>query len=150
LVIADEPTSKLDAPLQAEILCLLSNIRKHSGTAFLVISHDPTIFPRFVDRIVVMYAGRVVEEGATEDIFRRPLHPYTQGLVRLSERYLANAPGGRVRFPIINGEAADMTRHGAGCRFEPRCAERMQVCMNDPPESVPEPLRRVSCFKYGN
>ena len=150
LVIADEPTNKLDAALQAEVLTLLSEIRKHDA-AFLMISHDPTIFPGFADRIVVMYAGRVVEEGRTGDIFRRPLHPYTQALVRLSERYLVNVQGSRVRFPVINGEAPDLTRIGCGCRFEPRCPERMQVCTNcDPREMTPEPFHRVSCFKYGN
>ena len=99
LVIADEPTSKLDAALQAEILLLLSEIRKRRGTAFLVISHDATIFPGFADRIAVMYAGGIVEEGKTEDIFRKPLHPYTQALVRLSERYLANSGKTKMRFP---------------------------------------------------
>ena len=151
LVIADEATSKLDAALQAEILSLLSEIRQRHGTAFLVISHDPTLFPGFADRIVVMYAGRVVEEGKTGDIFRRPLHPYTQALVRLSERYLANPGASRVRFPMIDGEAPDLTRMGSGCRFEPRCPERMQVCTNcDPRELTPKPFHRVSCFKYGS
>src|SRR5260370_30017139 len=83
IVIADEPTGKLDAALQVEIIALLCEIRKQHGTAFLVISHDPTIFPGFADRIVVMYAGRIIEEGKTEDIFRTHLHPYTQALVRL-------------------------------------------------------------------
>ena len=151
LVIADEPTSKLDAALQAEVLILLSEIRKRHGTAFLVISHDPTIFSGFADRIVVTYAGRVVEEGKTADIFRRPLHPYTQALVRLSERHLENARASRVRFPVIDGEAPDLTHIGIGCRFAPRCPERMQVCMScDPRELTPEPFRRVSCFKYGS
>lgn len=151
LVIADEPTSKLDTALQAEILALLSEIRKRRATAFLVISHDPTIFPGFADRIVILHAGRVVEEGKTQDIFRKPLHPYTQALVRLSERYFESAPNSRTRFPALNGEAPDLTRLGAGCRFEPRCPERMQVCINcNPPELTPEPFRRVSCFKYGN
>ncbi len=113
LVIADEPTSKLDASLQAEILALLCEIRKRDGTAFLVISHDPTIFPGLADRIVIMYAGQVVEEGKTADIFRRPLHPYTQALVRLSERYFASVPGSHARFPAINGEAPDLTRNDA-------------------------------------
>jgi len=125
LVIADEPTSKLDAALQAEILSLLSEIRNRHRTAFLVISHDPTIFPGFADRIVVMYAGRVVEEGKTEDIFRRPLHPYTQALVLLSERHFVKAQTSRVRLPGIDGGPPDLTRIGAGCRFEPRCPERM-------------------------
>jgi oligopeptide/dipeptide ABC transporter ATP-binding protein len=150
LVIADEPTSKLDAALQAEILGLLSGIRERDGTAFLVISHDPTIFPGFADRIVVMYAGRVVEEGRTQDIFRKPLHPYTQALVRLSERYFESARD-HVRFSAIDGELPDLTRIDAGCRFEPRCPDRMQQCVNcDPRELTLEPSRRVSCFKYGS
>ncbi len=151
LVIADEPTSKLDAALQAEVLALVSEIRTRDGTAFLVISHDPTIFPRFADRMVVMYAGRIVEEARTQDIFRKPLHPYTQALVRLSERYLVSAGASGKRFPVIDGEAPDLTRIGTGCRFEPRCLERMQQCAScDPRELTPEPFRRVSCFKYGS
>ena len=90
LVIADEPTSKLDASLQAEILSLMREIGRRHQTAFLLISHDPTVLAGFVDRIVVMYAGRVVEEGRTAEIFRAPLHPYTQALVRLCGRYLSN------------------------------------------------------------
>ena len=151
IVIADEPTSKLDAVLQVEIIALLCEIRKQYGTAFLVISHDPKIFPGFADRIVVMYAGRIIEEGNTEDIFRKPLHPYTQALVGLSEPYIVNARGSRARLPVIDGEAPDLTHIGIGCRFEPRCPERMQMCANcDPRELTPEPHRRVSCFKYGS
>jgi oligopeptide/dipeptide ABC transporter ATP-binding protein len=151
IVIADEPTSKLDAALQGEISALLCKIRKQHGTAFLVISHDPTIFPGFADRIAVMYAGRIIEEGKTEDIFRKPLHPYTQALVGLSERYIMKARSSRARLPVIDGEAPDLTRIGIGCRFEPRCPDRMQMCANcDPRELTPEPLHRVSCFKYGS
>jgi oligopeptide/dipeptide ABC transporter ATP-binding protein len=151
LVIADEPTSKLDAALQAEVLSLLGEIRKQYGTAFLIISHDPTIFPGFADRIVVMYAGRIVEQGTTEDIFRRPLHPYTEALIRLSERHLLTSRNSRVRLPAIKGEAPDLTRIGAGCRFEPRCPEAMPMCAScDPRVLMPEPSRQVSCFKYGN
>jgi oligopeptide/dipeptide ABC transporter ATP-binding protein len=151
LVIADEPTSKLDATTQAEITSLLSEIRTQHGTAFLLISHDPTIFPGFADRILVMYAGRIVEEGKTGDIFRRPLHPYTEALIRLSERHILTARSSRVRLPAVNGEAPDLTRTGAGCRFEPRCPEKMPACLNRDPEALmPEPSHRVSCFKYGN
>jgi len=151
LVIADEPTSKLDAALQAEVLSMLCEIRKQHGTAFLIISHDPTIFPGFADRILVMYAGRIVEQGKTDDIFRRPLHPYTEGLVRLSERHLLNSRNSRVRLHAIKGEAPDLTGIGAGCRFEPRCPETMPMCAScDPRVLMPEPSRQVSCFKYGN
>jgi oligopeptide/dipeptide ABC transporter ATP-binding protein len=150
LVIADEPTSKLDASLQAEIIALMRQISLRHRMAFVVISHDPTVLAGFVDRIAVMYAGRIVEEGRTEDIFRRPLHPYTQALVRLSARYLPNA-GTRVRFPAIDGEPANLTSSGIGCPFASRCPERMQVCTeHELEETTPQLSQRVSCFKYGN
>jgi len=150
LIIADEPTSKLDASLQEEILSLMREIGQRHQTAFVMISHDPAVLAGFADRIAVMYAGRVVEEGTTEDIFRRPLHPYTQALVRLSARYLSST-GARMRFPAIEGEPPVVTRQTAGCPFAPRCPERMQVCIErDPQETAPQPSQRVSCFKYGN
>jgi oligopeptide/dipeptide ABC transporter ATP-binding protein len=151
LVIADEPTSKLDSSLQAEIIALLSEIRRRYGTALLVISHDPTIFAGFADRIAIMYTGRIVEEGNTKDIFRKPLHPYTQALVRLCTEHFMDAAANRARLSAIEGEAADLSRDGVGCPFEPRCPERMPVCTSvDPRELLPEPSHRVSCFKYGN
>jgi oligopeptide/dipeptide ABC transporter ATP-binding protein len=150
LVIADEATSKLDASLQAEIIALMREISQRHRMAFVVISHDPTVLAGFVDRIAVMYAGRIVEEGRTEDIFRRPLHPYTQALVRLSARYLPNV-GTRARFPAINGELPNLNSPGIGCPFAPRCPERMQVCTErDLQETTPQLSQRVSCFKYGN
>ena len=152
LVIADEPTSKLDASLQAEIIDLMSQIRRRNEMAFLVISHDLAIFPNFADRIAVMYAGRIVEEASTENIFRRPLHPYTRAMVRLASpcRFDGSACAERL-LPVIEGEPPDLSGVGVGCRFEPRCSERMQVCTScDPEEALPEPSRRVSCFKYGN
>ena len=150
LVIADEATSKLDASLQAEIIALMREISQQHRMAFIVISHDPTVLAGFVDRIAVMYAGRIVEEGRTEDIFRRPLHPYTQALVRLSARYLSSA-GSRTRFAAIDGEPPNLTSPAIGCPFAPRCPERMQVCTDRELEETTHQLsQRVSCFKYGN
>jgi oligopeptide/dipeptide ABC transporter ATP-binding protein len=152
LVVADEPTSKLDAGLQADIIALLSKIQARHGMAFLVITHDPTILPGFADRVVVMYAGHIVEEASTRDTFRRPLHPYTEALVSLSKPFL-----GRDRetvgepLPVIKGAPPDLSRVAPGCRFEPRCAERMEVCISrEPQETMPESSHRVSCFKYGH
>jgi oligopeptide/dipeptide ABC transporter ATP-binding protein len=151
LVVADEPTSKLDAAIRAEIIRLMAEIRRRHRTAFLVISHDPTIFPEFADRIAVMYAGRVVEEGKTKDIFRKPLHPYTQALVNLSTSCFADPAASRARFPALQGESPDLARLPRGCSFEPRCHERMEVCTSrDPQGFIPMPSRRVNCFKYGN
>ena len=92
LLIADEPTSKLDAPLQAEIIALLARIRREHGIAIVLISHDPAIFAGFADRMAVMYAGRIVEVGNTAQIFRRPLHPYTQALVQIARGGAGSAP----------------------------------------------------------
>jgi ABC-type glutathione transport system ATPase component len=88
LVIADEATSKLDAALQTEIITLMAGIQRRHGTAFLIITHDPTVLAGFADRIAVMYAGKVVEEDIAENIFRRPHHPWTQSLVRVARESL--------------------------------------------------------------
>lgn len=150
LLIADEPTSKLDAPLQAEIVALLSQIRRQHGTAILAISHDPALFAGFADRIAVMYAGRIVEVGGSSDMFARPLHPYTQALVRIAASPLVTGSGGRARLPAIEGESPGLTCIPVGCRFAPRCAERMEVCSRRyPGVFLPEPSRPVNCFKYG-
>jgi len=106
LLIADEPTSKLDATLKPEIVALLSQIRLQHGTAILVISHDPTLFAGFADRIAVMYAGRIVEVGTSADIFARPLHPYTEALVRIATSSIITRTKVKGRFPSIAGEFA--------------------------------------------
>jgi len=150
LLIADEPTSKLDATLQAEILALLLQIRRQHGTAILVIGHDPTLFAGFADRIAVMYAGRIVEVGSSAEIFGRPLHPYTQALVRIAASSVVAGSRTRVRLPAIEGESPDPACIPVGCRFQPRCSERMDICSRRyPREFVPEPSRPVNCFKYG-
>ena len=148
LVIADEPTSKLDAPLQAEIIGLLQQIRQSHGTAILMISHDPALLAGFADRVAVMYAGRIVEVGNTNDIFRRPLHPYTQALIRLAKS--ATDATATKYFPAIEGESPDPMAFPTGCRFEARCPERMDICARRYPQVfLPEPSRPVNCFKYG-
>ena len=152
LLIADEPTSKLDAPLQAEIIALLARIRREHGIAILIISHDPALFAGFADRMAVMYAGCIVESGATSQIFRQPLHPYTQALVQIARSTLdvaASQP--RTRFAAIRGELPNPAAFPAGCRFHPRCPERMEICdQRDPQAFLPLPSRPVRCFKYGD
>jgi oligopeptide/dipeptide ABC transporter ATP-binding protein len=96
--------------------------------------------------MLVMYAGEIVEEGTTEQVFRRPLHPYTQALVKLSQASLTTA---RQRLPAIEGEPPDATQLPAGCAFQPRCRERMEICGEHRPSLSPaESGRQVSCFKY--
>jgi len=148
-LIADEPTSKLDATLRAEIIGLLSRTRRQHGTAILVISHDPTIFAGFADRVAVMYAGRIVEVGGTAEIFRRPLHPYTQALARIANHSVMSGTSVRMRLPSIAGESPDPAHLPVGCPFEPRCPERMGICVRSyPREFLPEPSHPVNCFKY--
>jgi peptide/nickel transport system ATP-binding protein len=150
LVIADEPTSKLDAALQAEVIALLAQIRRRHQMAFLMISHDPAVLADFSDRIFVMYAGQIVEKGNVADIFRDPLHPYTQGLVGLSKEW-ANRfdASGRRLLPTLSGDPPDLSCASTACRFEPCCRERMEICANSvPADLLPRPSHHVSCFKY--
>ena len=149
LIIADEATSKLDAEIQGEIIELMAKIRGLHGTAFLVITHDPIVLAGFADRVAVMYAGQIVEEASAENIFRRPLHPYTQALVRLARGALLASGNRARRFDAIPGDSTAKTLPAHGCRFEPRCPERVPACSRDEPrESNPAPGQRVSCFKY--
>ena len=149
LLIADEPTSKLDGLLSSEILALLSELRKRYSTAIVVISHDPALCAAFADRIVLMYAGRIVEAGNSEAVFARPLHPYTQALVGLMRSSTLAGASAKIPFPRIDGESPDPTTISIGCSFEPRCPQRLEVCaLRSPEDAVPEPSRCVSCFKY--
>ena len=149
LVIADEPTSKLDSELQAEMVGLLAGIRERHGTAFLVISHDPAMLAGFADRIAVMYAGQIVEEGETRAVMSRPLHPYTEVLVRIATQSGLRDGPKPASFLAIRGEGVDAISRATGCPFEPRCPDKMAECSkSNPIETSPEEHRRVSCFKY--
>ena len=151
LLIADEPTSKLDSQLQAEILALLTDIVRKRGTALILITHDPGILIGVADRIAVMYAGSIVEDGTAEEVVRNPLHPYTQALLTLFKSEHGRRAGKTEHFPVIVGGAPDLSRALPGCRFEPRCPERMSVCSaQDPEESTISHSHRVSCFKHAN
>jgi oligopeptide/dipeptide ABC transporter ATP-binding protein len=123
LVIADEPTTALDVTVQAQILELLRDMKRQFDLALLLITHDLGVIAETADRVAVMYAGRVVEQGPVRQIFNRPLHPYTQGL-------LASIPGeeaGR-RLRAIEGVVPNLAALPPGCTFAPRCPHRMDVC----------------------
>jgi oligopeptide/dipeptide ABC transporter ATP-binding protein len=150
LLIADEPTSKLDGLLRSEIVVLLSKLRERYGTAIVLITHDPALCATIADRVALMYAGRMVEAGNSAEVFARPLHPYTQALVALVRSSVVLETSTKIQFPRIEGESPDPTALSIGCRFEPRCSERMEVCAHRRPEDVAtEPTRFVNCFKYG-
>jgi oligopeptide/dipeptide ABC transporter ATP-binding protein len=151
LLIADEPTTALDTTTQAEILDLLRELRDRLRLSLLLITHNPAILPGFADRVLVMYAGRFVEEGSAAEIYRRPLHPYTQGLMRsIPESQRGEFSKAKQRLPTIAGAPGDLDFAVPGCPFEARCPDRMEVCaLSNPPPVEPESGRRLRCFKYG-
>ncbi len=150
LIIADEPTTALDAVTQMEILGLLKSLQEKLHLAFLLISHNPDELEHFVDRILVMYAGRVVEEGPARNVIQSPLHPYTQGLLRARPSNSSSANHKRP-LPVIPGEPPDLADLPVGCAFEARCPDARNVCRMQRPEEVrPEASRRVACFNYAH
>lgn len=147
LVVADEPVTGLDVIVQAQVLRLLSDLRQRRGLAMMFISHDIRAVSKISDRILVMYGGRVVEEGPAASVVAAPGHPYTQGL--LAAIPTMDGPKGEVH--SIPGEVTAATGDLAGCPFEPRCPSAMAVCSEVMPES--RPLREghaTACHLYEN
>ena len=131
LLVADEPTTALDATIQAQILALLGSIRHDTGMALVLISHDLGVVAENVDRVAVMYAGRLVEEAPGADLFGAARHPYTQGLLAA----LPTLTGPRRRLAAIPGTVPDPGNMPAGCRFAPRCPVAEARCATVPPPS---------------
>jgi oligopeptide/dipeptide ABC transporter ATP-binding protein len=128
LLIADEPTTALDVTVQKQILELLDELRRRLGLGLLFITHDLGVVARVADRIAVMYAGRIVEEGRVNDVLRAPRHPYTQGLIAASPTLE------RGKLSPIPGTVPQLTELPAGCSFEPRCPVRLPECRLAVPE----------------
>jgi oligopeptide/dipeptide ABC transporter ATP-binding protein len=152
LVIADEPTRSLDASVQAEVMDVLREGNRKFGSALIFITHNPALLAGFADRVLVMYAGKIVEDGPVSRVFRRPLHPYTKGLLQLLPEFRQREGGEpRARLPVIPGSLTDKDLLTPGCTFEPRCPARTAICRGEfPDEVVPEPGCRVSCFNHAN
>jgi len=127
LLIADEPTTALDATVQKQILDLLDTLRRELGLGLLFITHDLGVAAQVSDRVAVMYAGRIVEEGPANEVLRAPRHPYTQGLLAASPKLE------RAKLKPIPGTVPQLTALPPGCAFEPRCEVRLQECT----EAVP-------------
>ena len=147
LLVADEPTTALDVTTQAEILALLRDLRQRLGMAMLLISHDLGIVAAACERIYVMYAGRIVEWGATGQVFGAPGHPYTQGLFAAA-RAARDAAG---RFATIAGDPPDLAREAKGCPFAPRCPKAMEGCAEAMPEASAasdDPTHGLRCWLY--
>ncbi|MCL4520508.1 MAG: ABC transporter ATP-binding protein [Firmicutes bacterium] len=148
LLIADEPTTALDVTIQAQILELMKEMKQKFHTAILLITHDLGVVAEMTDRVSVMYAGKVVEESSTRDLFRRPLHPYTQGLLASIPRLDTPVED---RLHVIDGVVPNLLRLPPGCAFAPRCPRAMEVCrVKTPTLNEVEPDRKVSCWLYAS
>jgi oligopeptide/dipeptide ABC transporter ATP-binding protein len=133
LLLADEPTTALDVTVQAQILELLKSLKEKFGLAVLFITHDLGIVAQLTERVLIMYAGEVVEQGLTSDIFKKKeKHPYTQGLLDS----LPHLREKRIPLKTIRGQVPDMLNPPSGCRFHPRCPLAMEVCLKEKPESI--------------
>lgn len=145
LLIADEPTTALDVTIQNHILSLIKRLRDENGMAVLLITHDMGVVAEMTDRIFVMYAGRIVEEGHTRDIFESPLHPYTKGLLRSIPR-LDQPP--EERLYTIPGMVPPPGSVTHGCRFCSRCEEACEKCVKEEPRLFEFGDKKVRCWKY--
>ena len=142
ILIADEPTSALDVTVQAQILELLDRLRAARGMAVLLVTHDLGIVAGRADRTLVMYAGQIVEEAGTAELFARPAHPYTRGLFASIPRLT----GARRRIEPIPGMVPPPGEWPAGCRFRNRCPSVMDQCATEPPVKAPGPGRACRCW----
>ena len=148
LLIADEPTTALDVTIQAQILELMKALREQNKMAIMLITHDLGVVAEMADEVVVMYAGKVVEEAGVEQLFAKPSHPYTQGLIRSIPR-IDTAATQKVRLEAIGGTVPSLLRPPPGCRFAARCRFAREDCTKAvPPLREIEPGHKVACVLY--
>ena len=143
LLIADEPTTALDVTIQAQVLALIKDLQAATGMALVIITHDLGVVAETADRVVVMYAGRKVEEGGVDDIFERPLHPYTRGLIGATPSATRTRSG---RLVEIAGSVPGLDALPAGCAFANRCPLVMDRCRAARPPLIARGDRQVACF----
>ncbi|MCL4368538.1 MAG: ABC transporter ATP-binding protein, partial [Actinobacteria bacterium] len=134
LICADEPVSSLDVSIQAHVLELLRGLQRDMGLSMLLITHDLAVVRAVSDRVMVMYMGQVVEEGATDDLFRNPHHPYTHALISAAPRLVRLGPQMR---PALEGDPPSPIDPPDTCRFRSRCHDVMPVCGSTPPQRRP-------------
>jgi oligopeptide/dipeptide ABC transporter ATP-binding protein len=140
LLIADEPTTALDVTIQAQILDLLRDLQSSLGMSVVLISHDMGVIAEFARRVIVMYAGRVVETSGVSDLFRKPLHPYTEGLLAAIPKLDIDVD----RLPSINGSIPDPAEVIPGCRYSPRCPIVVKQCRVEAPALLPAGASRFA------
>lgn len=145
LILADEPTTALDVTIQAQILDLMNDLKQRRDSAIMLITHDLGVVAQTCSRVAVMYAGKMVEQASTADLFADPLHPYSQGLMqsvpRITDRARELAP--------VSGIVPSLTALPSGCRFNPRCPKAFDKCTKQaPPLFAPNSGRQVRCWLY--
>jgi oligopeptide/dipeptide ABC transporter ATP-binding protein len=146
-IVLDEPTSSLDVSVQAQILNLLNDLKRDLGLTYLFISHNLNVVEYFCDTTVVMYLGRIVEEGPSDAVLSEPLHPYTRALV---SAVLVPEVGKQRERLVLKGDVPSPINPPSGCRFHTRCPWAMDVCKSvDPPLQEHSPGRRVACHLFG-
>jgi oligopeptide/dipeptide ABC transporter ATP-binding protein len=142
LLIADEPTTALDVTVQAQVLALIRKLKTEFGTAVLLITHDLGVVWETAERVVVLYAGRKVEEGPSAVVFSKPAHPYTRGLLRTAS-FAGGADG---RLPEISGTVPSPFEMPTGCRFAPRCEHAHDACRTAQPALIASaPGQEAAC-----
>jgi peptide/nickel transport system ATP-binding protein len=147
VLLADEPTTALDATVQIQILLLIRELQKEYGLSVIFVTHDIGVAAEVADRVAVMYAGRIVEEGTVSDIIKAPKHPYTKGL--LGAR--VELADGRDRLVTIPGSPPDLANMPPGCAFAPRCPQVFDACHATVPPLVADPaLGQVACLRYAS
>ena len=145
ILIADEPTTALDVTIQAQILNLIEELRNELKLSVILITHDLGVLAQFVDRVIVMYAGQIVEKALTYDLFNNPMHPYTNGLLNAIPNIYKNN-----KLQTINGSLPDLIKPPTGCRFYDRCGFKMNKCKNDLKDLMLSNEHFVRCFKFEN
>ena len=148
LIIADEPTTALDVTIQAQILQLMKDLTHRLGVALVIITHNLGAVARYADRVNVMYAGKFVESGTTDQVFAQPRHPYTIGLLNSVPRMDREAQD---RLVPIEGQPPDLARLDAGCAYRPRCRWALDDCaLSQPPLTALGGGQQAACFREGN
>lgn len=145
ILIADEPTTALDVVIQSQVLQLLKKLKEEKNMKIIIITHDMSLIPNLVDRVIIMYAGQAVEISDVKTVFEKPLHPYTQALIQS----IPHIRSSEKSIQFIKGDPPKMTEIGEGCRFMDRCPHAFGDCKNDPPDILVG-NNLVKCWLYKN
>lgn len=145
LIIADEPTTSLDVTVQAQMIDLLREIQTKTNTAILLITHNLAVVAGMCERVLVFYAGKIVEDAKIDDLYTKPLHPYSQGLLKAVPRLESHSKDPLATIP---GSPPDLIAPPPGCAFHPRCDYAMQICAMEDPNLLEVENRRVACWLF--